>query len=124
MNLFSTRKRKVFGTFATCFIAGIAALAVAAWLTDGEGNGRSKGGQLQAPTVAPGQNNTVGMLPGETGYGGFTVNNPNSVALRVTAVNTPLNPGGATSSAGVNCPASNVSVNVRTVVRGGCSVVF
>ena len=67
MKLINPRRRKVLGTFVTCAIAGIAALAFAAWLTDGEGPGTSKGGQLQSPTVSPGTNNTEGMLPGQTG---------------------------------------------------------
>lgn len=122
MHLFNSRRRKVLATFATCVVAGLGGLAIASWLTDGEGEGTSKGGSLTQPTVTASATEPSGMLPGGTGMGVFTINNPNAVPLDATEIQTAVTPGGTSSDP--NCPISNVTVNAhqfpaRTVAANG-----
>jgi hypothetical protein len=93
-SILSTRRRKVLATFAACAVAGLAGLAIAAWLTSGEGPGSARVGQLQAPTVTAGT--AVGaLLPGETGAAAFRIANGNPIPLKVIAVDLAAADGGS-----------------------------
>lgn len=108
-NLISSRRRKMLATFAAVCASALAGLVFAAWLTDSEGPGAAKGGQIQQPTVAASPTPEGTVFPGGTGAAAFQITNPNASPLKVTAISPALLDGGTTDNSA--CPFSNLSVN-------------
>jgi hypothetical protein len=93
-NILKNRKRRVLaaaGTLGLC-----AALAFAAWLTDGSGPASGQTGSLQALTVNAGPTPADACFPGDTCAGSFTVNNPND-AMTIVSITPDTNVGTSTS---------------------------
>ena len=116
MKLFNTRRRKVLGTIATCAVAGVATLAIAAWLVDSPpGSGGGKYDSLETPEApiaafnggdcAPPANSTCELR--------FTIDTNNNAPMKLTAVvapdGTPGDGGGSSNTPG--CLASTLNLN-------------
>lgn len=85
----------------------VAATAAAAWLITGDGPGRGQIGSLQAPTVSAGTvAPSTALVPGGKAAASFTVENPNSVDLVVTAA--AAAPGATTTGFDASCPEQNL----------------
>lgn len=112
-NLLSTRRRKALVTFLAVGASALAGLVWAAWLTDGEGEGRARVGNLVAPTVSPGSTAPASAcFAGGTCAGSFTINNTNPASLTITGVSEPI--GAATGTGTLDCPISNLTANPQT----------
>lgn len=116
MHLFNTRRRKVLATFMTCLIAGLGAVALAAWLTDGTGEGTTKVGNLSAPTVSPDGSGSgfTGCLPGGDCAGKFSVKNDNNVDLVVTGIDPAVGSADTGTTNQPACPYTEITTNSKT----------
>jgi hypothetical protein len=110
--VFKTRKRQMLTTFATCAVAGIAALAFATILGDSTGMAGGKIGQLSNVTFNAALAEGDGLLPGASnGTAAVSTTNPNSQSQY--AVSVASGPGRFLEENGTNAsPAENwLSVN-------------
>jgi hypothetical protein len=114
-----SRHRIVGGVFG--FIVAIAGGAMAAWLiNDVQGDGYAKGGTLASPTfsavadgqIAPGDV----LLPGGTAPLTFRVSNPNTVPLKLVAIDG--NGSIAEATADSDCPDGAIEM----VAKSGLSI--
>lgn len=103
-----SKKRKILaGLFVVGALGGAVGVAIAAWSANGSGNGRASSVTAQSLTVTA-ATGTADLYPGfAAGDIYFTVTNPNPYPVNFTAFDATT----ITSSDGVACPASNVTVN-------------
>lgn len=90
-----------------------AGMAVAYWTSSGSGRGASNAGTVQAVTILAATGTPASSLvPGGTADLRLTLDNPNSVAVRIVG----LAPGGSgiTVVGGTGCTGSNAGVSVPT----------
>jgi hypothetical protein len=103
----------------------ITAVAIAAWLSTANGQGRGKGGHLNALTIAaPTASDLVAtsssLFPGTDGELYVKVTNPNTRAMYATSVN---GTGASVVSDGpAACPSTNVTVNASTTYAAADNV--
>lgn len=107
--LWSTRRRKLITTTGGLFVT-IVAVAVAAWLTQGEGPGSGKIGSLQPLVVLAGPTPNSACVPGGTCDAAVRVSNQNG-PLTLVAVSDSQAVGPTGFTAG--CPEGNVSVSEK-----------
>jgi hypothetical protein len=79
--------RRLIGIGITVLALGAVGLVYAAWTTNGSGSGYAKAGSSQPlTTVDVSATTTATLYPGVTGNVQMQIHNPNSYAVRVTAV--------------------------------------
>jgi hypothetical protein len=122
--LFGSKKRTALTILALLALA-ITTVAIAAWLSTANGQGRGKGGHLNALTIAaPTASDLVAtsssLFPGTDGELYVKVTNPNTRAMYATSVN---GTGASVVSDGpAACPSTNVTVNASTTYAAADNV--
>lgn len=98
----STFKQKPLVVVSTVAAAVLAGGAIAAWSTSGSGNASAKAATASALTLADASGSTTADLyPGGSGALKLKLTNPNSFAVRITAVT--LTSGGSITSSSAAC---------------------
>ena len=115
--LWSTRRRKV-ATIMTTLALLIVGVAIAQWLTSGDGEGGTKVGSLLQPTVVAGAPTGKQLLPSGLADGAFRVSNPNSTALVLTGIDYASTQTGSSSDP-AGCPWQDaLSPNPHAIIGG------
>ena len=106
-------KRPLVTAVLTLIVAGAVSLGYAAWTSNGSGSGYAKAGSAQALTTVDVSASTAASLyPGANGSVKIEISNPNSYAVRVTAIS---GNGTITPDAGHSgCSPTGVTFNNQT----------
>jgi hypothetical protein len=102
--------KKFSGVLAFFLIASTSAMA--AWMVNGHGKAGTKIGKLDAPTITAAAPAPPDLYPGGDGPGTFTIDNPNTMALRITQAS--LGDPGDASTSNANCGVQYLTVNTKT----------
>ena len=111
-----TKKRNVIVAGAALALVAAASLVYAAWTTNGSGSGYAKAGNSQAlSTVDVSASTSASLYPGTNGDVKLEISNPNSFAVRVTAVTLNGTNANITADAGHSgCTTTGVSFTDQT----------
>lgn len=108
----TTTKRRLGAVVGGIALAGVAGIALAAFLSSGTGSVEAASTTAVASTISP-TTAAGGLYPGATTTGTVTVNNPNAYPVIVTSIT-----GGTSNATTGNCPAGTVTSDALTNPSG------